>query len=249
MIMRASLLTGIPTGLRDPLLAEFDTILQSYLEARWSPTELSGGRFCEVVFTILQGYASGTYPTVPSKPRDMVSACRALEAQTHVPRSFQILIPRLLPALYEIRNNRGVGHVGGDVDPNLMDATVVVGIVKWIMGEFVRVFHAVSVTDAQATVDVLSETTLPVIWSSSGVKRCLDSSLPLKDQIVLLLASASPGVSYQDLERWLESGYLLRTLRKLHKDRYVEFDEVASMVVLLPPGVAYAGKRARELRP
>jgi hypothetical protein len=34
MIKRASLLTGIPTGLRDPLLEEFDNILQSYSESR-----------------------------------------------------------------------------------------------------------------------------------------------------------------------------------------------------------------------
>jgi len=68
-----------------------------------------------------------------------------MEVHTRVPRSFQILIPRLLPALYEIRNNRGVGHVGGDVDPNYMDATMVVGAVKWIMGELTRVFHSVSV--------------------------------------------------------------------------------------------------------
>ena len=36
--------------------------------------------------------------------------------------------PQLIPALYDIRSNRGVGHVGGDVDSNQMDATLVVQI-------------------------------------------------------------------------------------------------------------------------
>lgn len=67
-----------------------------------------------------------------------------------MPRSFQILIPRLLPALYEIRNNRNVGHVGGDVDPNFMDSTAVLGTANWIMAELVRVFHSVSTPEAQA---------------------------------------------------------------------------------------------------
>src|SRR5258707_12835883 len=75
----------------------------------------------------------------------------------HVPRSFQILIPRLLPALFEVRNNRGVGHAGGDVDPNHMDAVFVLSSCNWVMAELVRVFHDVSVAEAQTFVDKLVE--------------------------------------------------------------------------------------------
>ena len=35
-------------------------------------------------------------------------------------------------------NNRNVGHVGGDVDPNHMDATGVLAQCNWVMGELVR---------------------------------------------------------------------------------------------------------------
>src|SRR6266851_1018203 len=73
----------------------------------------------------------------------------------HVPRSFQILIPRLLPALYEVRNNRGVGHIGGDVDPNHMDATFVISSCNWVMAELVRVYHDLSTNEAQEIVDTL----------------------------------------------------------------------------------------------
>ena len=118
-------LSAIPDGLRLSLLSEYGSIVQNYSEHRWTPSELSGGKFCEIVFTILDGYAKGSYAVSPSKPSDFVAACRQLEQNKHVPRSFQILVPRLLPALFEVRNNRGVGHVGGDVDPNHMDATFV----------------------------------------------------------------------------------------------------------------------------
>ena len=73
------------------------------------------------------------------RPSNFVEACRRLESNSGGPRSFKILIPRLLPLLYEIRNNRNVGHVGGDVDPNHMDATTVLAIVAWVMAELVRV--------------------------------------------------------------------------------------------------------------
>ena len=125
MIQPADALNAIPAGLRTPLLKEYESIVQNYMERRWSPSELSGGLFCEIVYTILDGHAKGSYASKPTKPSNFVGACKKLESNTGVPRSFQILIPRLLPALYEIRNNRGVGHVGGDVDPNHMDAQAV----------------------------------------------------------------------------------------------------------------------------
>src|ERR1700729_2865234 len=109
-------LAPIPTDLREPLITLYQSIVQNFLEQRWQPSELSGGLFSEVVYTILDGHAKGKYASKPSKPKDFVTACRQLESNTHVPRSFQILIPRMLPALYEVRNNRNVGHTGGDVD-------------------------------------------------------------------------------------------------------------------------------------
>lgn len=135
MVTPEQALRSLPDGLRKPLLEEFTNMVNNYMENRWSPSELSGGRFCEIVYTILAGHASGSYSARPSKPQNFVAACRQLENNTGVPRSFQILIPRILPALYEIRNNRGVGHVGGDVDPNFMDATAVVSMASWVVAE------------------------------------------------------------------------------------------------------------------
>jgi hypothetical protein len=99
MINSTSLLSSIPAGLSTPLLSEYRHIVQNHMEHRWSPAELSGGKLCEIVYTVLDGHANGTYPAPPSKPGNFVPACRALESNSHVPRSFQILIPRLLPAL------------------------------------------------------------------------------------------------------------------------------------------------------
>lgn len=74
-------------------------------------------------------------PSRPQKLRNMVNACRGLETadDSVFPRSVRIQIPRMLIALNEIRNNRGAGHVGGDVNPNEMDSRVVLEMSKWIM--------------------------------------------------------------------------------------------------------------------
>src|ERR1700733_11693010 len=106
-----SAFSTLPAGLRDPLLAEYRSVIQNYLEHRWSPSELSGGRFCEIVYTILEGHAKGKYADKPSKPKNFPEACKKLESGTEPIQSFRVLIPRTPPALYDIKNNRGVGHV------------------------------------------------------------------------------------------------------------------------------------------
>jgi len=238
-------LSSLPEGLRKPLLQEFTNIINNYMETRWTPLELSGGRFCEIVYTIIHGYAAGSYPSAPSKPRNFVDACRGLEGHAGVPRSFQILIPRLLPALYEIRNNRGVGHVGGDVDSNFMDSTAVVSITSWIVAELVRVFHGVSTAEAQQLVNNLAERRIPLVWKSGEIRRVLNPKLSLKDQILLLIASCSNKVSADRLFNWTghtKRAYFNRLLRQLHSKRLLEFDEESKEVEILPPGCDHVSK-------
>lgn len=252
MIPASKALSAIPSGLRDPLLEEYRTIVQNFLEQRWLPSELHGGRFSETVYTILDGQAKKSYASAPSKPANFPEACKKLEANKlpHVPRSFQILIPRILPALYEVRNNRNVGHVGGDVDPNHMDAMMVLSMANWIMAELVRVFHGLTVAVAQQVVDTLVEVRIPVIWSDGGgVKRVLRPELKLNQQILLLAAVSVPDVTSKELLEWIEEddkGYFVKTLRRLHKDRFVEFTESTDKVKILPPGVKFVQDLIRK---
>ena len=235
-------LASLPSGLREPLLSEYNNILQNYMEKRWSPSELSGGRFCEIVYTIIDGIAKNNFPPTPSKPRSMVDACRALENQTTLPRSLRILAPRLLPSLYEIRNNRGVGHVGGDVDPNHMDSNVVVSLCSWIMAELVRVLHSVTTEEAQRLVDTLVELRIPLVWENNGIKRVLNPDLSIKDQSLILIASHPEAVPVEKLMEWLDytnKQYFNKLLGQLHKSRFVEYNKSAKTVMILPPGSNY----------
>ena len=240
-----TILSSIPAGLRDPLVKCYQEILSNYSHHKWEPSELNGGKFCEVVYTILSGYLSGTFASQPSKPRDMVAACRALETQPPNPsrigdRSVRILIPRMLAPLYEIRNNRGVGHVGGDVDPNYLDATAVCSMSSWILAELVRIFHNVSTADAQKLVDLLIERKTPLIWEVGDIRRVLDTSLSKTDQMLLLLSTRSDWVSESDIFSWIEYSTItnLRTriLEPLHKLRMIEYDKTKRLIKISPLG-------------
>ena len=122
---------------------------------------MNGGKLCEAVYTVIVGYLDGgKYPSRAKKPTRFPQACLALEqAYAQVPdsRSPRILMPRMMLGLYDIRNNRGVGHAGSDVDPNHMDATVVLYQSKWLLAELVRLLHGLSTDEATEIVDALME--------------------------------------------------------------------------------------------
>ena len=176
----------------------------------------------------------------------MISACQALEKvptdATRVgDRSLRILIPRVLPVLYEVRNNRGVGHVGGDVSANHMDAEAVQAMASWVMAEFVRIFHGVDVKEAQVTVDALAERKTPLIWEiDGGVRRVLDHGMNAKDQTLLLLHHSTGWVSANDLFDWVEystpSNYRKNVLVPLHDDRRIEHDAAQGFARISPKG-------------
>jgi hypothetical protein len=245
MIEPSKALVALPHGLREALLRSYREIANNFSERRWEPSELNGGKFSEVVYTIIHGALSGTFPSKPSKPTDMLKACRSLEGLPTNPsrvgdRSLRILIPRILIALYETRNNRGVGHVGGDVDPNFLDATAVYGMASWTLAELVRVYHDISTQEAQQTVDTLVERKHPLLWNIEGVNRVLDPKMRRADQTLFLLHARRAWISEKELLESIEYSdanmFRRNVLKPLHKKRLVEYDERHGRVHISPNG-------------
>jgi len=73
----------------------------------------------------------------------------------------RIHIPRALRTVYDIRNKRDAAHLADGIDPNLQDATFVIGTLDWILAEFVRLFHGVSADEAQKIVTDLVRKRVP----------------------------------------------------------------------------------------
>lgn len=234
----------LPPGLRDELITAFNQIVKNFREKRWEPAELNGGKLCEVVYTILKGYADGKYPAKATKPKNMVLACQNLENEAvGAPRSIRIQIPRMLIALYEIRNNRNVGHVGGDVDPNHMDAVCVLQMAKWVMAELVRVLHDVSTDEATAVVDGLADRETPLIWEVNGKKRVLDTKLSMRAKTLILLHASNGPVAEADLVSWVEYSnptvFRRDVLRHAHRERLIEYDASARTAQISPLGISH----------
>ena len=244
----SALLAALHAKIRGQLLDEFNKLISNYRESRWESSEMSGGKLCEIVYTILLGHLNGSIPESHEHgPRDLRSALNDLEQNfpSSLGRSARIQIPRVLISVYELRNNRGVGHAGGDVKPSHMDATYVVAAAKWTMAELIRLFHNVSSKDAQDAVEFLTDRELPMIWDVNGRKRVLTAALSKSAQTLILLHQVSAAKD-EELFSWVEysnfSVYRSKVLRPGHKQRLWEYDPDTGMVTLSALGVEEAEK-------
>jgi len=248
----STLLTAIPEGLRTPLLQSYQAIVANYIEHRWEPSELNGAKFCEAVYCIIEGSINGKFADAVSKgPRDMVAACRSLENKGRIligDNSLRILIPKMLLPLLEIRNHRNVGHVGGDVDPNFMDATAVYAMSSWILAELIRVWHDVSPEEAQSVVNILVERKHSLVWAATGgTTRVLDPNMSPEDQTLLLLHGKASWTAENDLFKSVEyssaGNFRNRVLQPLHDMRLLEYDKALKRVHITPNGVQQVEER------
>jgi len=191
---------------------------------------VEGGRFCEAAYRILQQRAFGTFDPLGTQ-LDTEQCARRLAARpaASLPPSIRLHIPRALRVVYDVRNQRDAAHLADGIDPNVQDATLVVGVLDWVLAEFVRLFHSVTPDEAQQTVEDLVTRKAPVIQDFDGFLKVLNPALTATEHcLVLLYQTGSAGATYADLEKWARPpmrANLRRTLRRLVDDRaFVHFD-------------------------
>lgn len=207
-------------------------------------TGLRGGVFAEVLLRFLQEALTGTHTPFGTQLPPFESEARRLQQlpATSGHESLRIVIPRALGFLYTIRNKRGIGHAGGEVEANAIDAATCVRVCDWCLCELLRMYHKLSLEEAQALLDAIAARAVPAVWLVNGRKRVLDTSLDYRSQALLLVYSTPEGsVLEEDVRDWIEyptpSRFRERVLRPLHKSRLVEWDRDTGTVSLSPTGV------------
>ncbi|HML40876.1 MAG TPA: hypothetical protein PKD23_09350 [Bellilinea sp.] len=246
--------------LLDKALANVDTkfrskVISNYLELKkrfqqasydnsYDASGLSAGKFCENILRLLQFQLTGTYIPFGQKIPNFLDEVDKLQKlpSSKGNESSRIIIPRALLFLYTLRNKRGIGHVGGDVEANQIDASTIVKNADWVICELIRIYHQLSLEEAQDIVDSISAKNLPDIWEVNGKKRILREGLAYKDK-VLLLAYSEPqtSVMVEDLFTWTEYSnyqvFIKKVITSLHEQRLIEYDQETRMVHLSPKGI------------
>lgn len=178
-----------------------------------------------------------------TKLRILIGKFRSIEnlPTGSVHESYRIHIPRVLVAMYNVRNKRGVGHLGGDVIPNLIDSSLLIACADWVMAELFSIYFKCPLEEAQNIVNAFAQRTLILVHEIDDVKRVLLPKLSQRNQTLLLLASSYPNkISVEELIKSIEparkSRYQNEVLRKLHKERIIEYDD-SGWCVALPTGL------------
>ena len=242
-------LNGVPKKFRDRIVKAYLEMKRRFSEARfnssWDTSGLSAGKFCEATFRFLQEHLTGTSIAFGKNIPNFADGCRALIAlpATTGIESLRVIMPRALVFLYTLRGKRGIGHVGGDVEANEIDAATVMRICDWIVCELIRVFHSLSLEEAQGLIDALSKRSVPEIWEIAGKKRVMRTDLSYAAQTLLLLYSQpEEAILSEDLFSWTEHSnlgmYKTSVLLALHKKRLVEYDRESDIVYISPSGIA-----------
>jgi len=235
-------LANIPKIFRDKLIQTYLEIKQSHAESKYEAAGLSAGKFCEVVIRLLQHEITGSSIAFGKKIPNMADECRKLitARNTTISESVKIIIPRALIFLYTMRNKRGIGHVGGDIDANSIDSMTISRNADWIVCELIRAYHKLPLEEAQDLIDSISVKSLPIVWEIAGKKRVLKEGLSAKQKtLVLLYSETDTAVLTEDLCEWVEyspSMFSKRVLEDLHKSRLIEHDKESELVYLSPKG-------------
>jgi hypothetical protein len=246
--MLEAALDKIPDVLRKPAIEFFEGILKDHMHLHYEGVGTKAGKLCETVYCILEGAISGTYRTSPSKPENFVRDCQAFEKQSSaIDRSFRIQIPKVLIAIYEMRNNRAIGHVHGVISPNAMDSEFMVRSAKWVMAELVRLFAGSNSAQASKIIESITINNFPAVWEVNGQKRVLDPKMPHPERVLVLSYSEPNAITAKTLCGWSRhsnlSTFRKTVLKKLDDACFINFDETNDLVTISPIGRREVEKR------
>ncbi|MFY0642765.1 MAG: hypothetical protein JXR16_17065 [Bermanella sp.] len=244
-----SALSAIDDNFKEKIVDSFLELKRRFTQAVYSDQAydaigLSAGKFCETLLRFLQQELTGKHTQFGSPIRNFADECRKIEnlPRDAGPESLRIIIPRCLLFIYTVRNKRGIGHSGGDIDANRTDIGTIVSSSTWIMCELLRIYYAISLEEAQAIVDTLNTRTLPDVWEVMGRKRILRNDLNFKDKTLLLCyTTPNDAVLIEDLFEWTEysslSMYRKSVVIPLHESKLIEFDKEIEAVFISPLGI------------
>ncbi|MGD0765501.1 MAG: hypothetical protein ABR978_04275 [Dehalococcoidia bacterium] len=159
--VRSLLAASVPEKLLDELLEHYQASKAAFMARDWEKCLLRGGKLAEAVMKIIHFLRTG----------DVVSSIK-LEAEiqeaekSSLPEEVRLLIPRHVRPLYDHRSKRGGGH--GSFDPNPLDATMVVALGDWLVGELIRLYGKTSPEAALRLVGSLTARLVPLVEEIDG---------------------------------------------------------------------------------
>ena len=198
-------LANVPAQFRKRLITTYEQLKRNQSEGRDVSIGQDAGKFCEVVVRLIQHATTASFTPFGTRITNFADECRKLVASpaASAPEALRVVVPRALVFMYTMRSKRGIGHVGGDVEANRIDAATFARVADWVVCELIRIYHSLSLEEAQEIVDGLAIRHLPDIWEVDGKRRVLRPGLSASQEALLILYADPTGfVLVEDLCEW-----------------------------------------------
>lgn len=185
-------LTNIPDHLTEKLIGEYVDLKKNHSTGDWVNSQLSGGRFAEVVLRIFQHLLQK--PTTPfsDKVKNWESLLNEVENDPNIDSHLRQKATSLVGLLLRFRNNRDSAHVNG-FDASRMDTEFVMAAATWVLCELIRLYSSCDMKRAEEIVDDLSVKNYPALISIDGKSYIARHNLTAKEEIMVLLYEDSRG--------------------------------------------------------
>ena len=222
--VRIGLVASLDVKLVDELLAAYSDMKHNFYLGGLRLSAVEGGRFCEAAFRLLEQIGFGQF-TALGTTLDTEKLIKQLQGlpQAKAPDAVRIHIPRALRVVYDIRNKRDTAHLADGIDPNVQDATLVMGTLDWVMAEFVRIYHSVKADVAYRIIERMVTRKAPAVEDFDGFLKVLRPKLKASDYALLtLFESGKLGATFQQIETWAQPKMrknLKRTMDRLVSDQ------------------------------
>lgn len=230
-----------PQELVDSLMTSYENAISEYKKCHWQYFGNEIGQFVEVARRVIEYQVSGSYTPLTDKLGIFNEKVLAgFEGNSSaISEAYRVIIPRILYAMYCLRNKRGMIHKS-HIDPNKMDATVLLGNTKWVLAEFLRISSTLSFQETQDAIDSIMCRETSIIWDTGSSLRILDTKMSAKDKVLCLLYTKD-NQSESELRNSIEyknASDFRKILKALHKDKLIEY--AAEKCSISPIGIEKA---------
>lgn len=202
-------------------IVEFNNIEQRYALGDWEPATLDGGQFAEIVSRLIYHIDSGNL----NRRKGVNNCLKYIEDpdsnNIHCfpgNRRTPLHLCRVLRTIYKFRSQRGAVHIDPDYNANEIDVTFVMGAVRWILSELIRVFWTGSESDAARIVREIARYDIPAIFFGGESPLVMSIDCSAEEEILILLYNAgSVGMSRSELGKSIpkSSSTITNTIVKL----------------------------------
>lgn len=175
-------------------VTHYQKTVEEFQLSEWENSIAKGGKFIEAVLKALWAYAGEPVPTGKDFKAGMIIDGLAKKPAANLDDTVRLTMPRGCRLVYDVASNRGGRHDAGEVDPNQMDATLVVGTCSWILAEMLR-FAQKGALDLEAVgqlVASLNQRKFPFAEDIEGRLYFSFKGLSARDVVLLTLWKIHP---------------------------------------------------------